>query len=157
MEPIHVNHIPTPHTSSDKYSLDDKSGLTATATNMGAVGSRVMNINFRRTYALAPCHHLFHTDCLNQWMAIKVSVKHCHRCVVSSCVNIYASIRTHVHCVKGVSHHSNEACLSCIIHTVYQTCISTALLTYYSCLPILIFFGSSVLRSRSSKCERVMI
>jgi hypothetical protein len=73
MEPILVNQIGGSHNSDNKQSLDDKSALASTATNMGAVGSRVMNINFRRTYALAPCHHLFHTDCLSQWMAIKVS------------------------------------------------------------------------------------
>ena len=27
----------------------------------------------RRSYAVAPCHHLFHTKCLSQWLAIKVS------------------------------------------------------------------------------------
>lgn len=26
----------------------------------------------RRNYALAPCHHLFHTECLERWLAIKV-------------------------------------------------------------------------------------
>ena len=26
----------------------------------------------RRAYALAPCHHLFHTACLERWLAIKV-------------------------------------------------------------------------------------
>ncbi|KAF4593156.1 hypothetical protein EYR38_008868 [Pleurotus pulmonarius] len=27
----------------------------------------------RKSYSLAPCHHLFHTECLEKWLAIKVS------------------------------------------------------------------------------------
>lgn len=33
----------------------------------------LLNLNARRSYAVAPCHHLFHTKCLQQWMAVKVS------------------------------------------------------------------------------------
>ncbi|CDO68165.1 hypothetical protein BN946_scf184938.g17 [Trametes cinnabarina] len=28
----------------------------------------------RKTYSLAPCHHLFHTACLERWLAIKVNL-----------------------------------------------------------------------------------
>lgn len=31
------------------------------------------NLAQRRSYALAPCGHLFHTACLAQWMGVKVS------------------------------------------------------------------------------------
>jgi len=33
----------------------------------------------RRTYAVAPCHHLFHTRCLVQWMSVKSICPHCRR------------------------------------------------------------------------------
>jgi hypothetical protein len=45
--------------------------LSAAATPEGAL----VGLNARRAYALAPCHHLFHTDCLSQWMAVKVSFR----------------------------------------------------------------------------------
>lgn len=41
----------------------------------GPNGEVLLGINPRRGYALAPCHHLFHTKCLSQWLAIKVSRK----------------------------------------------------------------------------------
>ncbi|KZV65116.1 hypothetical protein PENSPDRAFT_656060 [Peniophora sp. CONT] len=33
----------------------------------------------RRNYALAPCHHLFHTECLERWLAIKNICPQCRR------------------------------------------------------------------------------
>ncbi|KAG6907134.1 hypothetical protein DXG01_010353 [Tephrocybe rancida] len=33
----------------------------------------------RRTYSLAPCSHLFHTECLEKWLAIKNICPHCRR------------------------------------------------------------------------------
>ncbi|EJD07571.1 uncharacterized protein FOMMEDRAFT_115893 [Fomitiporia mediterranea MF3/22] len=33
----------------------------------------------RRSYALAPCHHLFHTACLERWLAIKNICPQCRR------------------------------------------------------------------------------
>ncbi|WWC98821.1 hypothetical protein V866_005714 [Kwoniella sp. B9012] len=35
--------------------------------------------NKRKNYALAPCGHLFHTDCLSQWMAVKTICPLCKR------------------------------------------------------------------------------
>jgi len=32
----------------------------------------VGNAVTRKSYSLAPCHHLFHTECLERWLAIKV-------------------------------------------------------------------------------------
>lgn len=80
MDPILVHHLAAAAASDEKAAKwasgggDGKSttGAASSSANVGAVGS-IMNINFRRTYALAPCHHLFHTECLNHWMAIKVS------------------------------------------------------------------------------------
>ncbi|KAF9453591.1 hypothetical protein P691DRAFT_658228 [Macrolepiota fuliginosa MF-IS2] len=41
---------------------------------MGAGGS-----HRRREYSLAPCHHLFHTECLEKWLAIKNICPQCRR------------------------------------------------------------------------------
>lgn len=71
MEPIVISQLSVPDVSG-KTAQDEKATLVQAAQNVSAVGSRVMNMNFRRTYALAPCHHMFHTECLSQWMAIKV-------------------------------------------------------------------------------------
>ncbi|KAH0836346.1 hypothetical protein J3R83DRAFT_7899 [Lanmaoa asiatica] len=32
----------------------------------------LQKVGGRKNYSLAPCHHLFHTDCLDKWLAIKV-------------------------------------------------------------------------------------
>ncbi|KAJ9101236.1 hypothetical protein QFC21_003455 [Naganishia friedmannii] len=80
MEPIMVSQIPS--ASGDHkhaHSGETSTPLAAAASGVGTVGTRVMNINLRRTYALAPCHHLFHTECLSQWLAIKNTCPLCKR------------------------------------------------------------------------------
>ncbi|OCF42632.1 hypothetical protein I317_03491 [Kwoniella heveanensis CBS 569] len=49
-----------------------QSSLTSHA-GLGGLGDK------RRSYALAPCGHLFHTKCLSQWMAIKTICPLCKR------------------------------------------------------------------------------
>jgi hypothetical protein len=68
MEPIVVHLQPDQHGASGKAS-----GGPGSST-VGAVGSKVLSMQMRRTYALAPCHHMFHTACLSQWLAVKVSL-----------------------------------------------------------------------------------
>jgi hypothetical protein len=34
-------------------------------------GGLLRNVGARRSYSLAPCQHLFHTECLEKWLAIK--------------------------------------------------------------------------------------
>lgn len=72
MEPIIVSQLASG--SGDKHIHTDESSVPSIAavSGVGHVGSKVMNMNLRRTYALAPCHHLFHTECLSQWLSIKV-------------------------------------------------------------------------------------
>jgi len=41
-------------------------------TTPGPSSEVLLGMNRRRSYAVAPCHHLFHTRCLAQWLAIKV-------------------------------------------------------------------------------------
>lgn len=43
-------------------------------TSPGPSSEVLLGMNRKRSYAVAPCHHLFHTRCLAQWLAIKV----CH-------------------------------------------------------------------------------
>ncbi|KAJ7252759.1 hypothetical protein B0H12DRAFT_1117744 [Mycena haematopus] len=45
------------------------------AVQMG-VGSATAS---RKNYSLAPCHHLFHTECLERWLAIKNICPQCRR------------------------------------------------------------------------------
>ncbi|WWC92049.1 uncharacterized protein L201_007003 [Kwoniella dendrophila CBS 6074] len=45
----------------------------STSTGLSVVGNK------RKNYALAPCGHLFHTNCLNQWMAVKTICPLCKR------------------------------------------------------------------------------
>jgi hypothetical protein len=41
-------------------------------TTPGPSSEVLLGMNRKRSYAVAPCHHLFHTRCLAQWLAIKV-------------------------------------------------------------------------------------
>jgi hypothetical protein len=45
-------------------------------TSAGPSSEVLLGMNRRRSYAVAPCHHLFHTKCLAQWLAIKVGLYH---------------------------------------------------------------------------------
>ncbi|KIM83157.1 hypothetical protein PILCRDRAFT_819938 [Piloderma croceum F 1598] len=45
------------------------------AMQMGVVGARAA----KKNYSLAPCHHLFHTECLERWLAIKNICPQCRR------------------------------------------------------------------------------
>lgn len=42
-------------------------------------GGLLRNVGARRSYSLAPCQHLFHTECLEKWLAIKNICPHCRR------------------------------------------------------------------------------
>ncbi|OAX43199.1 hypothetical protein K503DRAFT_853458 [Rhizopogon vinicolor AM-OR11-026] len=42
-------------------------------------GGLLRNVGTRRSYSLAPCQHLFHTECLEKWLAIKNICPHCRR------------------------------------------------------------------------------
>ncbi|KAL1409803.1 hypothetical protein Q8F55_003800 [Vanrija albida] len=42
-------------------------------------GGALLGLNARASYAVAPCHHLFHTKCLAQWLAIKTICPLCKR------------------------------------------------------------------------------
>lgn len=46
---------------------------------MEEVDTRPDAIAGRTAYAVAPCHHLFHTRCLQQWMGIKTICPLCKR------------------------------------------------------------------------------
>lgn len=42
-------------------------------------GALLRKVGARRSYSLAPCQHLFHTECLEKWLAIKNICPHCRR------------------------------------------------------------------------------
>ncbi|KDQ50442.1 hypothetical protein JAAARDRAFT_142065 [Jaapia argillacea MUCL 33604] len=44
----------------------------------GLLGAVSGNVG-RKSYSLAPCHHLFHTECLERWLAIKNICPQCRR------------------------------------------------------------------------------
>ncbi|KAJ7606163.1 hypothetical protein DFH06DRAFT_1251770 [Mycena polygramma] len=54
-----------------------KSGTAGGILN--AVQMGVGSATARKNYSLAPCHHLFHTDCLERWLAIKNICPQCRR------------------------------------------------------------------------------
>ncbi|KAJ7765390.1 hypothetical protein DFH07DRAFT_1014818 [Mycena maculata] len=88
MDTIHVD--PSLHR---RTSLDDKSdwektsakgsgkrkGRAGTGGILNAVQKGVGSATTRKNYSLAPCHHLFHTDCLEKWLSIKNICPQCRR------------------------------------------------------------------------------
>ncbi|KAF8840833.1 hypothetical protein BDN67DRAFT_950901 [Paxillus ammoniavirescens] len=58
MEPIHA---------------DDPRHLQQVASGL------LQKVGGRKNYSMAPCHHLFHTDCLEKWLAIKNICPQCRR------------------------------------------------------------------------------
>ncbi|RXK41711.1 hypothetical protein M231_00946 [Tremella mesenterica] len=57
---------------------------TSPSSTLGAseallTGLGINSLGSRRAYALSPCHHLFHTKCLAQWLAIKTICPLCKR------------------------------------------------------------------------------
>jgi len=85
MDAIHVD--PSLHR---RTSLDDKSETPIKGANkrksrastggiLNAVQMGVGNATARKNYSLAPCHHLFHTECLEKWLAIKNICPQCRR------------------------------------------------------------------------------
>ncbi|KAJ7115923.1 hypothetical protein C8R44DRAFT_880324 [Mycena epipterygia] len=86
MDAIHVD----PLLRRRPTSLDDKSDWEKTASKrktrsgtaggiLNAVQMGVGSATARKNYSLAPCHHLFHTDCLEKWLAIKNICPQCRR------------------------------------------------------------------------------
>jgi len=68
-----------------RTSLDDKTAHKGTSKRktrggiLNAVQLGVGNATGRKNYSLAPCHHLFHTDCLEKWLVIKTICPQCRR------------------------------------------------------------------------------
>ncbi|KAJ7155449.1 hypothetical protein C8R43DRAFT_884617 [Mycena crocata] len=87
MDAIHVD----PSLRRRPTSLDDKSDWEKKGTSkrkprggtaggiLNAVQIGVGSATARKNYSLAPCHHLFHTDCLEKWLAIKNICPQCRR------------------------------------------------------------------------------
>ncbi|KZP00609.1 hypothetical protein CALVIDRAFT_493843 [Calocera viscosa TUFC12733] len=56
--------------------------LLGPESTVGATGDKaslLASVGVRKNYALAPCHHLFHTACLERWLAIKNICPQCRR------------------------------------------------------------------------------
>ncbi|KZT53510.1 hypothetical protein CALCODRAFT_486273 [Calocera cornea HHB12733] len=54
-------------------------GPDSTVGPTGDKASLLASVGVRKNYALAPCHHLFHTACLERWLAIKNICPQCRR------------------------------------------------------------------------------
>ncbi|PCH44049.1 hypothetical protein WOLCODRAFT_133060 [Wolfiporia cocos MD-104 SS10] len=68
--------------SSDFREKSDVLGLASGARRTGGIFSAVSAVGSaggRKNYSLAPCHHLFHTACLERWLAIKNICPQCRR------------------------------------------------------------------------------
>ncbi|KAF5362087.1 hypothetical protein D9756_002441 [Leucocoprinus leucothites] len=51
----------------------------ATASGLLNAMQKGVGASSRKEYSLAPCHHLFHTECLEKWLAIKTICPQCRR------------------------------------------------------------------------------
>ncbi|KAK7683355.1 hypothetical protein QCA50_013617 [Cerrena zonata] len=62
-------------------SLRQRSGADDEKGNggFGRSGALWAQASVRKSYSLAPCHHLFHTACLERWLAIKNICPQCRR------------------------------------------------------------------------------
>ncbi|KAF8647737.1 hypothetical protein AX16_006572 [Volvariella volvacea WC 439] len=71
-------------------SIDEKGGWDISSSGHGsarktaggllsAVQIGVEQATARKNYSLAPCHHLFHTECLERWLSIKNICPQCRR------------------------------------------------------------------------------
>jgi len=54
-------------------------GTTSASSLLSAMQRGVGGVSSRKVYSLAPCHHLFHTECLERWLAIKNLCPQCRR------------------------------------------------------------------------------
>jgi len=53
--------------------------VNAGGSLLNAVQIGVNASGAKKNYSLAPCHHLFHTECLERWLAIKNICPQCRR------------------------------------------------------------------------------
>ncbi|KAL4066048.1 hypothetical protein V8B97DRAFT_1864919 [Scleroderma yunnanense] len=82
-------HPPLPSSMHDPeapdQSLGDCSicmeGIHATESKQlqQVTGRLLHTVGARKSYSLAPCHHLFHTECLEKWLAVKNICPQCRR------------------------------------------------------------------------------
>ncbi|KAJ7668346.1 hypothetical protein B0H17DRAFT_1209956 [Mycena rosella] len=89
MDTIHIDaSLRRRPTSLDEKSDWEKSGKGTSKRKprggtaggiLNAVQMGVGNATARKNYSLAPCHHLFHTECLEKWLAIKNICPQCRR------------------------------------------------------------------------------
>ena len=77
---------------SSKNGTDDSHGVrTIIESNSSTEGTRLdcvicyggINIENKRGYMLAPCDHIFHRDCLEQWMEVKMECPICRMALPS--------------------------------------------------------------------------
>ncbi|KIJ55286.1 hypothetical protein M422DRAFT_774359 [Sphaerobolus stellatus SS14] len=78
--------LPTSDTEAPKESLGDcaicMDPIVVHQEMHDSAGTQLLSsaaANLRKPYAWAPCHHIFHTHCLEQWMSIKNICPQCRR------------------------------------------------------------------------------
>ncbi|KZV98735.1 hypothetical protein EXIGLDRAFT_727063 [Exidia glandulosa HHB12029] len=73
--------LPQPDSEAPEQSLGDCSICmdAILLENDAAKSSLLAGAAVKRSYALAPCHHLFHTQCLERWLDIKNICPQCRR------------------------------------------------------------------------------
>ncbi|KAJ7180624.1 hypothetical protein C8R46DRAFT_588307 [Mycena filopes] len=84
MDAIHVDPSlrRRPSSLDGKSDWESKKRKTRAGTAGGILNAVQMGVGSataRKNYSLAPCHHLFHTECLEKWLAIKNICPQCRR------------------------------------------------------------------------------